>query len=144
VTVPVFWASFVVRQMLSWRRAPRAAGEAGGERQAQLKWLMAGGAVTVIGLTGTVALQSASTLLTLLDNICLALAMFSLPVCISFAILKYHLYDIDRVISRTLSYTLVTGLLITRCATGCSGPSTAGSTGPGTTLTAWWLRSQPG
>ena len=26
--------------------------------------------------------------------------------------LKYHLYDIDRLISRTLAYTLVTGLLI--------------------------------
>jgi hypothetical protein len=33
-------------------------------------------------------------------------------VCISFAILKYHLYDIDRLISRTLSYALVTGLLV--------------------------------
>ena len=40
------------------------------------------------------------------------MGIFSLPVCISFAILKYHLYDIDRLISRTLSYTLVTGLLI--------------------------------
>jgi hypothetical protein len=47
-----------------------------------------------------------------LDAICLAAGIFSLPVCISFAILKYHLYDIDRLISRTLSYTLITGILV--------------------------------
>jgi len=46
-----------------------------------------------------------------LADICLAVGIFSLPVCISLAILKYHLYDIDRLISRTLSYALVTGLL---------------------------------
>ena len=40
------------------------------------------------------------------------MGIFSLPVCIIFAILKYHLYDIDRLISRTVSYTVVTGLLI--------------------------------
>jgi hypothetical protein len=36
----------------------------------------------------------------------------ALPVCIGVAILKYRLYEIDRLISRTLSYAVVTGLLI--------------------------------
>jgi hypothetical protein len=101
LAVPVFWALFVARQVLSWRRAT-------GERRAQLKWLMAGSMATVIGLAGGFLLQS----LTVLDNICVAVGIFSLPVCISFAILKYHLYDIDRIISRTLAYALVTGLLV--------------------------------
>jgi hypothetical protein len=106
VAVPVFWTTFVVRQVLSWRAAA-------GERRAQLKWLMMGSAVTVVGLAGTFLLaQFSGSLVTVLDDIFLAAGIFSLPVCISFAILKYHLYDIDRLISRTVSYTVVTGLLI--------------------------------
>jgi len=101
LAVPVLWVLFVVRQVLSWRRAS-------GERRAQLKWLMAGSVATVIGLAGGFLFQS----LTVLDDICLGAGVFSLPVCIIFAILKYRLYDIDRLISRTLSYTLITGLLV--------------------------------
>ena len=39
-------------------------------------------------------------------------ALAALPVSMGVGILKYHLYDIDRIISRTLAYALVTGLLV--------------------------------
>jgi hypothetical protein len=106
VAVPVFWVLFVARQVLSWRVAS-------GERRAQLKWLMAGGVATLVGLATTfVFAQFSGSLALVLDSIMLGVGIFSLPASICIAILKYHLYDIDRVISRTVSYTLVTGLLV--------------------------------
>src|SRR5579862_8615171 len=44
-------------------------------------------------------------------NVLLPLAMSALPVSTGVGILKYRLYEIDRLISRTLSYALLTALL---------------------------------
>ena len=38
--------------------------------------------------------------------------LVALPVSIGVAVLKYRLFDIDRIISRTLAYAIVTGLLV--------------------------------
>jgi hypothetical protein len=42
----------------------------------------------------------------------ISLGILALPVCVGVAVLKYRLYEIDQIISRTLAYTIVTGLLI--------------------------------
>ena len=101
--LPVFWASFVARQVLSWRQAT-------GERRQQLKWLMSGAAITVLGLAGIFGFSSRPSLLIL--EIASFFASFALPAAITVGILKYRLYEIDRIISRTLAYAIVTGLLV--------------------------------
>ena len=95
---------FVGRQVLSWRRASS-------ERRQQLKWLASGAAVTLVCAAVSGSLTSSP--ITLLGMVG-AWAWFgwaALPVSIGVAILKYRLYDIDRIISRTLSYAIVTGVL---------------------------------
>jgi hypothetical protein len=104
----VFWALFVLRQVLAWRQAD-------GERRQQLKWLMSGTAVTIfctvlVAVVGTLD-TSAGPALTFASGIA-AVGSAALPVCMGVAILKYRLYDIDRIMSRTLAYAIVTGLLI--------------------------------
>ena len=94
-----FWLLFVVRQALSWRRSS-------GERRQQLKWLLSGGAAAIsLGLVaGSLTSGIVSDILTA--------ALLALPVGIGVGILKYRLYEIDRIISRTLAYVIVTGLLV--------------------------------
>jgi hypothetical protein len=46
-------------------------------------------------------------------DIALSLAGFlAVPLSIGVAVLRYRLFDIDRIISRTLAYAIVTGLLV--------------------------------
>ena len=81
-----------------------------GERRQQLKWLLGGFAVGVAGLVLGTTLRGAG-LWGVVGHVAL-LAVFAIPVSMGVAILKYRLYDIDRVLSRTLAYAIVTGLLI--------------------------------
>ncbi len=108
VLLPAFWLSFVVAQGLSWRRSS-------GERRQQLKWLMAGAGILAVSqaviqpIGSNPGLSAAEQgLLNTVSTITLA----ALPVGLAVAILRYRLYEIDRIISRTLSYAIVTGLLV--------------------------------
>ena len=92
--IVIIGLSFVGHQVLSWRAAK-------GDRRQQLKWLACGGAVAAASLILAAVLGVAGLLA----------GLAALPVGIGVGILRYRLYDIDRIISRTLAYALVTGVL---------------------------------
>ena len=100
-----FMASFIGRQVLSWRRSS-------GERRQQLKWLASGAAFTVICAVLSLAGQSAPMALLRVASGFAWFGFAALPVSIGVGILKYRLYEIDRIVSRTLAYAIVTGLLV--------------------------------
>ena len=97
------WLASLAGQALSYRRSS-------GERRQQLKWLLAGTAAILVGgppFAVLTILGSPSWVGTFGVAVLVAL-----PVSIGVAVLKYRLFDIDRIISRTLAYAIVTGLLV--------------------------------
>ena len=80
----------------------------GAERQ-QLKWLAYAAAVNAVILAGLAT--GLEERLPLWIYVPAALSLWGLPVAIGIAIVRYRLYDIDRLINRTLVYGLLTALL---------------------------------
>jgi hypothetical protein len=101
------WASWLVWLAVQVPRYRRSAGE----RRQQFKWLYSGAAVTVVSLVAVTVIPAAtSTFWQVVATVC-GLGTAAFPVCIGVAVLKYQLYEIDRIISRVISYTVVTVLL---------------------------------
>ena len=83
--------------------------------RAQLRWLVYAGALIVVAFfADTVAEQitGPGTTANNLQNAVSSGGAALIPVAIGVAVLRYRLYDIDRIISRTLAYAIVTGLLV--------------------------------
>ena len=96
--------SFIGRQLLGFRRAV-------GVHREQLKWLLSGAAVAILGAIATVTLSHASSPVLSALGAAGYLAVMALTVGIGIGVLRYRLYEIDRLISRTLTYAILTGLL---------------------------------
>ncbi len=75
----------------------------------QLRWFAA--SLSVIGMLEVLALLAPGPLADV-GWIINLLGLALVPVVIGIAILRYRLYEIDRIISRTLSWTIVTGVLV--------------------------------
>jgi hypothetical protein len=75
----------------------------GTERQ-QLRWVAAGAAVAVLVLLPLPGREYLAFLT--------GVAVLAMPVSVAVAVLRYRLWDLDRLVSRTVTYALVTALLV--------------------------------
>lgn len=96
--------------ILRFRRAT------GVERQ-QLKWFLYGGALLVVAFV-LEPLAAAIPALRPVADVAFPLALAAMPVTIALAILRYGLYEVDRIISRTIGYALVSATLLAVYAGG--------------------------
>jgi hypothetical protein len=105
----VVFAGVVVALAVSLlRRLQRAQGR----ERSQLQWFTY--AVGLVGVSLAVHLAAVVVGLPLVESatlVALLVAILGIPVAIGIAVLRYRLYDIDRLINRTLVYGLLTALL---------------------------------
>ena len=106
LVLAVCWLGSLGAQALSYRRAS-------GDRRQQLKWMLAGSASSGLCLVISLSFSGGSTSgIARAVSVVVTVGLLALPASMGVAILRYRLFDIDRIVSRTLAYALITGLLV--------------------------------
>jgi hypothetical protein len=83
-----------------------------GLERLQLRWLaLAAVLVALAGVAVLAGLALGVTSATILVSLAVGCSLIILPVATGAAVLRYRLYDLDRIVSRTLSWALLTVLL---------------------------------
>jgi len=99
------WLIFIGRQVVGYVRSS-------GDRRQQLKWLFSGAAVCLVATWAIIQAGSFSSPGWVGVQAACALGIAAFPVGIGVGILRYRMYDIDQIISRTVAYAVVTGVLV--------------------------------
>ena len=107
----------IVGVLLHWLSLPpalvcvvlRFRASRGVERQ-QMRWVAAGAAAAVVGLL--ISLPSGLGFAPEVVSSLVFPALLCPPVAVAVAVLRYRLWDLDRLVSRTITYFLVTALLV--------------------------------
>ncbi len=81
-----------------------------GVERAQLKWFFLGASAVAATLALAIAWPAYNN--SIADDVMFPIALACLPISCGLAVLRYRLYDIDRIVSRTVSYALVSAVLI--------------------------------
>jgi hypothetical protein len=82
----------------------------GDERQ-QLTWFASAAVLSVLVWVAFIATGVADRVPTALQTVIVGIWLLAVPVAIGVAMLRYRLYEIDRIINRTLVYGLLTAVL---------------------------------
>lgn len=84
-----------------------------GIERLQLRWFaLAAAALPVLLVVGSLAEIVSEMFGDVADNVAWVVGFNGIAVAIGIAVLRYRLYEIDRVVSRTVTYAVVTALLI--------------------------------
>jgi hypothetical protein len=108
----IFFPALVASWLLWLAWQVRIYRSATGERRLQLKWLLSGASVFIVSLCALVASGNGSSTAAKAVAAISLLGLAALPISIGVGILKFRLYEIDRLISRTISYAALTALLV--------------------------------
>ena len=105
VIVPLLMLGALMSLVVRWRRSS-------GSERLQYRWFALAVGVAIVALLVTSTLFNALDVPELVYAIATAIGLNAVPVAIGVAVTRYRLYEFDRLVSRTISYGLVTvGLL---------------------------------
>jgi len=85
-------------------------GRSAGVERAQIRWVLAAAGVALLGVV-VIALAEYEGPFGSIGSVLVFVAPLLIPVGIGIAILRYRLYEIDRIVSRTIGYAAVTAVL---------------------------------
>jgi hypothetical protein len=97
--------------LAAWSLFSRSRRGSAAERQ-QIKWLAYSGCLVALTLVPSTSLSLTPGTAARIAQGALMAAVLTVPAAVAVAVLKYRLYEIDRIISRTLAYAIVTGLMV--------------------------------
>jgi hypothetical protein len=89
----------------------------GPPERAQVKWLLAAVALCAVLLPPSFIDDNGSSGFSLLDTLAMA-SLALVPLSVGVAVTRYRLYEIDRIVSRTIGWALVTAVLLATFAGG--------------------------
>ncbi len=112
---PVFMGGAVLSLFMRYRKA-------GTIERLQLKWFLFACASFVAALGTEIVLEALGTVEPpFLVDAWISLSILAIPIAATLAILRYRLYEINRIISRTVSYAIVIAVLASVYAIGLTG-----------------------
>lgn len=99
--IPLLLLTSLISLVVRWRRAV-------GAERLQYRWFVGSLVFVILSLLVTQLIPEDDFIAT---QIVFSLCMNLIPVAIGVAVLRYRLYEIDRIVSRTVGYALVIGIL---------------------------------
>ena len=103
--VPAIIAASLVEVILRWRRAT-------GAQALQFRWFAFGTAVTAATVAIMVGVTAAGETWLWIFALAVMIGVNGIPIAVGIAVTRHGLYEIGRVVSRTVSYAIVTVLVV--------------------------------